>query len=134
MSQSPSNPDDTTDVGAVGGETTDIDATGGRSTDIEPGTETTDIDTSGVPILSAPPSVEVIPDDTGTHSTDTGTPPYLPPRRSAFGPLWEHQILYTDFELVDESRLNAYGDERWELMSMVQLPNERFQFVFRRSR
>ena len=68
------------------------------------------------------------------ETTDVDTAPYIAPRRSIWGPLWEFQIIYTDFEMVDEGRLNAFGDERWELMSMAPLPNERFQFVFRRSR
>ena len=67
------------------------------------------------------------------ETTDVGQPPLLP-QRSVWGPLWEHKILYADFEMVDEERLNALGEEHWELISMAPLPNERFQFVFRRSR
>jgi hypothetical protein len=45
---------------------------------------------------------------------------------------WEYNVVYTDFEYVDERRLNAFGNDRWELISMAALPYERFQFVFRR--
>ena len=92
--------------------------------------ETTDIDTS--PGAQGAPSFQA--SFQADETTDTDTAPYVPPQRSIWGPLWEFQIIYTDFEMVDERRLNALGDERWELMAMGALPNERFQFVFRRSR
>jgi hypothetical protein len=127
MTDSTYNSDETTDIDVSGSETADIDVSG---------TETTDVDATGAERTSAgTPEVErMAVDTTGADSTDTQTPAFLPPRRSIWGPLWEHQIIYTDFDMVDEGRLNALGEERWELMSMAPLPNERFQFVFRRSR
>jgi hypothetical protein len=92
--------------------------------------ETTDVpfQAPSMPAAAAPEAYEF------EESTDSHTPAFLPPQRSVWGPLWEHRIIYTDFEMVDEGRLNALGDERWELVSMAPLPNERLQFVFRRSR
>jgi len=55
-------------------------------------------------------------------------------RHFSFTPIFQFLSVYTDFEFVSEARLNNYGDDRWELVSMSSLPNERFQFVFRRPR
>jgi hypothetical protein len=133
MTDSSYDPDETTDVQFdsrdVSDETTDVEY---KPTNVSD--ETTDVafEASIVPAAAAPGAYEF--GDESVESADSQTPPFLPPQRSVWGPLWEHRIMYTDFEMVDERRLNALGDDRWELVSMASLPNERFQFVFRRSR
>jgi len=55
--------------------------------------------------------------------------------RESFTPvIWEFNVVFAEFEPLDDRRMNELGEQRWELLSVVTLPKDRYVYTFRRPR